>query len=136
MLLISRICITVAIILLFIAYINFAPTALSSSLVNDYTKNHFVREILFGSVLAGFTLYLAFQKIDYERWLRVMFFGSVVVLPFWVAAGFGWTTEGMQQAWQGEISPRSAYLLHGTQTAFFYIGTILMYVVIRSSERP
>lgn len=134
MLIASRIFMTIAIFLLFIAYLNFAPTALSSSLVNDYTKNHFVREIMFGSVLAGFTLYLVYQKINIERWFKILFFGSVVVLPFWLAASFGWTTQGMQQAWQGEISPSSAYLLHGTQTALFYIGAGLMYLAIRAPE--
>jgi hypothetical protein len=134
MLITSKILMTVALLLLFFAYLNFAPTALSSSAIAGYTKNHFVREIVFGAVLAGLTLFLIYQQIDLRQWLIILFFGSVVVLPFWIAAMFGWTTEGMQQAWQGEISPRSAYILHGSQTALFYIGIALMYFSIPEAE--
>ena len=39
--------------LLFLAYSNFAPTALGSEQIAGYVKNHFVREIIYAPSLIG-----------------------------------------------------------------------------------
>jgi len=131
MLLISRILIIASISLIFVAYSNFAPMALGSEGVADYTKNHFVREIIFGLALATYTIYLAATATGISRCLGVAVMGSVVVFPFWIAAAMGWSTGGMELVWSTEIDSGTAYLLHGTQVVAFYLGLMLMIFAIR-----
>ena len=76
------------------------------------------------SALAIFPLY---QPMNFQQWILVAALGSIVVLPFWIAALFGWTTGGMQLAWQGEIEQLSACILHGSQTLIFFVGIVLLY---------
>ena len=111
---------------LFFAYLNFAPTSLSSSQIADYVKNHFVREMIFGIALTAWTIRLALQPLDVEGWKRVAGLGSVVVLPFWIASLFGWSTGGMAEVWGDAVPPAVTYALHGTQVACFYAGLFLL----------
>jgi len=123
---IGRLLVVVSIGLLFLAYSNFAPTALSSAKVADYVKNHFVREIIFGAALAAWTIRLALQPIDATRWRQIAVLGSIVILPFWVAALFGWSTGGIEEVWGESLGPGGAYALHGPQVVMFYLGLALL----------
>lgn len=123
-----------AIGLLFVAYSNFIPTVFPSELVADYVKNHFLREILFGSVLAVVAIVKIVQLKQNSSLLMPLFFGSVVVLPFWIASFFGWSTGGLSEVWGENLEPNSAYLLHGPQVAVFYIGMLLLLVGRKSTS--
>ena len=90
-------------------------------------KNHFVHEIIFGSVLSALAIFLLYQPMNFQQWILVAALGPIDVLQFWIAALFGWTIGGMQLAWQGEIESRSAYILHGSQTLIFFVGIVLPY---------
>lgn len=122
----GRVLVIGALALIFLAYSNFAPTALSSELIADYVKNHFVREILFGLVLASWAIYLTMRDLTPSRFRMIAFLGTVVVSPFWIAAAFGWSTGGLAEVWGGEIDAGAAYMLHGTQTAAFGLGLVLI----------
>ena len=52
--------------------------------------------------------------------------GSIVVLPFWLAALLGWSVGGLGEVWGDAIGPESAYALHGSQIALFYSGLALL----------
>lgn len=114
--------------LLFVAYFNFGRTALSSPRVADYVKNHFVREIMFGAVLASLVIALALRPLDQTTWLELAGVGSTVVLPFWIATMFGWSSGGMSEVWGESIGVRAAYAIHGAQTAAFYVSLALLWV--------
>lgn len=120
----TLICLSLA--LLFLAYSNFAPTALGSDQIADYVKNHFVREMIFGAVLAGVSIWLT-VKLQTQKdlgWLAV--FASITVLPFWIAAGLGWSTGGIVEVWGDAIDPGAAYVLHGTQVGLLYLGIVVL----------
>ena len=53
--------------------------------------------------MSALAIFLLYQPMTFQQWILVAALGSIVVLPFWIAALFGWTTGGMQLAWQGEI---------------------------------
>jgi hypothetical protein len=118
--------------LLFVAYLNFVPTALSSGQVADYVKNHFVREIIFGVFLAGWTIRLALQPVHSLRLGLLGVIGSVVILPFWIASLAGWSVGGMSEVWGDAIGPEAAYLLHGSQVVMFYLGLGLVWYARRA----
>jgi hypothetical protein len=124
---IGRVLVIASIGLLMLAYSNFAPTALSSAMIADYVKNHFVREMIFGVALAVWTIRLALGPIDAARWKQIALIGSIVVLPFWVASLFGWSVGGMSEVWGGSMGPGSAYALHGPQVVMFYLGLALLW---------
>lgn len=113
--------------LLFLAYSNFLPTSVSSALIADYVKNHFVREVIFGVALTAIAIRLAWRAVDMPGWLAAAMTGSIVVLPFWVAFAFGWSTGGLAEVWGGQINEASAYWLHGGQVIGFYLGIALMW---------
>ena len=69
--------------------------------------------------MSALAIFLLYQPMNFQQWILVAALGSIVVLPFWIAALFGWTTGGMQLAWQGEIEQLSACILHGSQTLIF-----------------
>lgn len=121
--------------LLFVAYLNFIPTALSSDQVADYVKNHFVREIIFGVFLAAWSVRLALLPADTLRLGLLCVTGSVVVLPFWIAFLAGWSVGGMSEVWGDAIGPEAAYLLHGSQVLIFYLGLGLIWFGRRGSRR-
>jgi hypothetical protein len=112
--------------LLFLAYANFAPTALASASVADYVKNHFVREIIFGIALAAWTIRVALQPMSTRRWTQLAVLGSIVILPFWISLLFGWSVSGMEEVWGGSVGAGSAYALHGSQVVLFYVGLALL----------
>ncbi len=114
--------------LIFLAYSNFAPTALSSDLIADYVKNHFMREIIFGLFLATVTIVLIIRANTRNAIPQILVGGSVVILPFWIAFLFGWSTGGMTDVWGDSIDANAAYMLHGTQMVGFYLGLALMWM--------
>lgn len=124
---IGRILVISGLGLIFVAYANFAPTALSSAKVADYVKNHFVREMIFGIALATWTIRLALQPMDRSRWTQLAVAGSIVILPFWVSLLFGWSVGGMDEVWGRSMGPGSAYALHGSQVFTFYLGLALLW---------
>jgi hypothetical protein len=112
---------------MFLAYSNFAPTALSSDGIADYVKNHFFREMIFGTALAVWTIKTALQPVNTTNLIRLLLLGSIVVLPFWVASLFGWSTGGIEEVWGDSLRPNGAYFLHGPQTAMFFAGIALLW---------
>lgn len=131
----GRVLVIAGISLLFVAYANFVPTALSSELVADYVKNHFVREILFGIFLAAWTIRLALQPVNARGISILAAIGSIVVLPFWIASLFGWSVGGMSEVWGDAIGPEAAYLLHGSQVVMFYLGLVLLWLGRSPTDR-
>ena len=127
MILTGRVLTITSVSLLFLAYSNFAPNALTSDIV-PYLKNHLIREFVFGVSLTVFTIYLATRPPSYRRCHLVFLVGSIVVLPFWIGAAFGFVTQGMEQAWQGNADSTTAYLLHGPQVVLFYCGCACLYI--------
>lgn len=115
-----------ALSLIFLAYSNFVSTSLSSEMIADYVENHFVREVIFGIALAVMAVWSCWKAEDMQQYTRTAILGSIVVLPFWIATLFGWSTDGLSDVWGGDISNQSAYALHGTQVVTFYIGLVLM----------
>jgi hypothetical protein len=71
-------------------------------------KNHFLREIIFGTPIAIWTLRLALQPMNSENWLQLALAGSIVVLPFWIAWTFGWFAGGMAEVWSGKVDTNGA----------------------------
>lgn len=126
---IGRVIVIVALALLFFAYSNFLPTSLSNDLIADYVKNHFIREVIFGVVLAAMTIRLSWRAQSKQEWFALGALGSIVILPFWIASLFGWSTGGLAEIWGGAIDEKGAYYLHGPQVVGFYLGWILMYPV-------
>lgn len=118
--------ICLAIALLFGAYANFAPTALGSDLIAGYVKNHFVREIIFGIALAAITISLTVSARSKSDVLKIGLMGSIVVLPFWIAAALGWSTGGLEEVWGGRINANAAYMLHASQVFLFYCGVAIL----------
>jgi len=55
----GQVLVILALSLLFLAYSNFAPTALQNENIVGYVKNHFVREIIFGIALTIWAIKLA-----------------------------------------------------------------------------
>jgi uncharacterized membrane protein len=123
---IGRILVIIAIGGLFMAYALFIPTAFSHETIADYIKNHFVREIVFGSALAIMTIFLALKPTTKSSLKSIAVLGSVIVLPFWFGSLFGWSTGDMSAVWGQEMVPKDAYMYHGSQTLLFYLGVALM----------
>lgn len=123
---IGRVIVILALSLLFFAYSNFLPTSLSSDLIADYVKNHFIREVIFGAVLAAIAIKLSLRVKTMKQWTRLAAIGSVVVLPFWVGFVLGWATDGLSEVWGGAIDENGAFLLHIPQVVGFYVGLALM----------
>lgn len=129
----GKILVIAGIALMFLAYSNFVPTSLSTPKLADYIKNHFVREVIFGLALACLTIYLTVIAADPSDWIKVAALGSIVVLPFWIASLFGWSTGGLHEVWGENINPRAAYVLHGAQVALFYGGLVILFFGVRNT---
>lgn len=125
---IGRILVILSLSLLFLAYSNFAPTALQSDTIEGYVKNHFVREIIFGIALTVWAIKLALQPITTLPFKQLALIGSIVIFPFWIAVLFGWSTQGLAKVWGGAINESAAYMLHGTQVGLFLLGLLLIYL--------
>lgn len=124
---IGRVLVILALALLFFAYSNFLPTSLSNDLIADYVKNHFIREVIFGTVLAALAIRLSYRMQSTREWIALGVMGSIVVLPFWIGMLLGWSTGGLTEIWGGAIDENGAYYLHGPQVVGFYVGWLLMY---------
>jgi len=132
MIILGKTFICVSIGLIFVAYLNFVPTAFRSELIADYVKNHFVREVIFGLGLAVFTIRSALSASSLSQLRLVAVFGSIVVWPFWIASWLGWSTGGLSEVWGGRIDPSAAYLLHGSQALLFVFGLAILALALRS----
>ncbi|MCF6433732.1 hypothetical protein [Leisingera sp. MMG026] len=131
MTLLGRILIISGISFMFIAYSQFIPTSLSTPLIADYVKNHFIREVTFGLTLASITIYFTFKAQTLQDWRRVSILGTIVVIPFWVAWTFGWSTGGISEVWGDSISPNGAYMIHVPQITLFFSGLAVLFFSLR-----
>ena len=120
-----------SIALIFLTYSNFGPTALASDQIADYVKNHFVREIIFGWALAALTIRKSISAESRGQLLEVALWGSIVVLPFWIANLFGWSVGGLTEVWGASIRADDAFVVHGAQVALFYTGLAFMVAGLR-----
>ncbi len=134
MLITGRILIILAVLMMFGAYFNFAPTALSSDQIADYVKNHFVREMIFGSTLSIIVIRKVCNPINMVQVKKIVILGSAVILPFWIAVALGWSTEGIDRIWRGEISSTAAFALHIPQTLIFIVGVSLLCLSQRNAN--
>jgi len=123
---IGRVLVILGLSLLFVAYSNFLPTALSSELIADYVKNHFIRQVIFGSTLTALAIKLSLRVETMKQWITLATIGSIVVLPFWIGLSLGWATDGIAEVWGEAINENGAFMLHGPQVSLFYIGLLLM----------
>ncbi|GEM_PF-3479761 len=123
----GKTCILIAIGLLFIAYSIFIPTAFASETIGDYIKNHFIREIIFGLTLTGWTLWITLKHRPGNPITFIALLGSAIVLPFWIGTLLGWSTGDMAAVWEGAMTPQSAYLYHSGQVFLFYIGLAFLW---------
>jgi hypothetical protein len=48
--------------------------------------------------MSALAIFLLYQPVNFQQWILVSALGSIVILPFRIAALFGWTTGGMQLA--------------------------------------
>lgn len=131
----GRILVISGVLFMFIAYSQFIPTSLSTPLIADYIKNHFIREVTFGLTLACLTIYFTAIAKTLSDWRRVAILGSIVVLPFWVAWSFGWSTGGISDVWGDAISPNGAYSIHVPQIFLFYSGLLVLYIGLRKRSK-
>lgn len=122
----GQILIILSLSLLFLAYSNFGPTALTNERIVGYVKNHFVREIIFGLALTIWTIKLTLLPKDKLPFNQVAILGSVVVFPFWIAFLFGWSDQGLAEIWGKAIDSNTAYILHTSQVVLFLIGLLLI----------
>jgi len=120
-----------SIALMYVAYSQFLPMALSSDQLPDYIKNHFVREIIFGIALSVIVIVRTCSASSQTHVWKIGVLGSIVVLPFWVATVFGWSTDGLAEVWGEKIKPDAVYILHGTQVVTFYLGLVILKLSIR-----
>jgi len=88
--------------------------------------------VIFGLALAVTTILLTLWTTGPEQWVRVAILGSIVVLPFWLGAIFGWSTGGLAEVWDGAIEAQTAYRFHTVQTVLFYLGLGVLYAGVKS----
>lgn len=119
--------------LIFLAYANFLPASLRNADIPDYVKNHFVREVVFGLTLAVLAIGSIYLWTPGDSLLWPALLGTVVVIPFWIAWAFGWSTGGLSDIWGGAINARGAYMLHVPQVALFFIGMALLFFAARNA---
>ncbi len=123
---IGQILVILSLSLLFLAYANFAPTALQNENIVGYVKNHFVREIIFGIALTIWTIKLTLLPKEKLPFKQLVIFGSVVIFPFWIAYFLGWSDQGLAEIWGKAINSQAAYILHGSQVILFLLGLLLI----------
>jgi len=123
---IGQILVILSLSLLFLAYSNFAPTALQNENIVGYVKNHFVREIIFGIALTIWTIKLTLLPKEKLPFKQVAILGSVIIFPFWIAFLLGWSDQGLAEIWGKAINSEAAYILHGSQVGLFLIGLLFI----------
>ena len=116
------------------AYSNFLPTSLSSDLLPDYIKNHFIREVTFGLTLVGFTVFTITRPLTQKTFRTIALLGSAVVVPFWIAWTFGWSVGGMEAVWGEAIDASGAYMIHVPQASLFFIGLAFLWAELRKQN--
>lgn len=111
----------------FYSFVRFGPAALGSPDLTDYTKNHIVRELMFGSGLGVYVIMLCAVGRNLRDYWVTLAFAALIVAVFWVGAFSGYGTDGMEQVWQAMgVTSRDAYVFHVPQTVVFVIGALLM----------
>lgn len=126
---IGQILVILSLSLLFLAYSNFAPTALQNENIVGYVKNHFVREIIFGIALTIWAIKLALLPKEELPFKQLVIMGSVIIFPFWIAFFLGWSDQGLAEIWGKAINTQAAYILHTSQVVLFLVGLVLMRLV-------
>lgn len=111
----------------FYSFVRFGPAALGSADLADYTKNHIVRELVFGCGLGMYVILLCAVGRSLRDYWATLVLGALIAIVFWVGTVSGYGTDGMGQVWQGlEVTSRDAYNFHVPQTVLFVIGALLM----------
>ena len=111
----------------FYSFVRFGPAALGSPDLEDYTKNHIVRELVFGSGLGIYVILLCTIGRGVRDYWVTLALGALIAVVFWVGTVSGYGTDGMGQVWQGmAVTSRDAYNFHVPQTVLFVIGALLM----------
>lgn len=75
------------------------PAALGTPNLTDYSKNHIVRELMFGAGLALYVIYLCATGRSVRDYWTILALGTLVVMVFWSArwrasASRAWTRSG------------------------------------------
>ncbi len=130
---IGKIITGLAIVSLFISYTQLIPVAFTNESLADYIQNHMIREIIFGSTLAIWTLLFLFKPLSHHTFKYIAILGSVIVLPFWVGFLFGWSTDGIDAVWGDSVAPKASYIYHAVQTVIFYLGLLLLWTQCRKT---
>lgn len=104
----------------------FMPAALGTPNLTDYSKNHIVRELLFGAGLALYVIYLCAAGRSVRDCWTILTLGALVVMVFWVGSWAGFGLEGLDQIWQGRVTAADAYGFHVPQTVIFLAGALLL----------
>lgn len=112
---------------IFYSFIRFGPAALGSPDLADYTKNHIVRELAFGSGLGVYVILLCVVGRGLRDYWVTLALAALIAVVFWVGAASGYGTDGMEQVWQGiGVTSRDAYDFHVPHTLVFVAGALLM----------
>lgn len=111
----------------FYSFVRFGPAALASPDLTDYTKNHIVRELVFGSGLGVHVILLCLVGRSLRDYWVTLALAALIATAFWMGAVSGYGTDGMDQVWQGAgVTSRDAYAFHIPHTVVFVIGALLM----------
>lgn len=111
----------------FYSFVRFGPAALGSPGLTDYTKNHIVRELVFGSGLGLYAILLCLVGRSRRDYWATLALAALISIVFWVGTVSGYGTGGMDQIWQSMgVTSRDAYVFHIPQTVLFVIGALLM----------
>ena len=111
----------------FYSFVRFGPAALGSPDLTDYTKNHIVRELVFGSGLGIYVILLCLVGRSRRDYWATLVLAALIAVVFWMGTMSGFGTDGMDQVWQGmNVTGRDAYVFHVPQTVVFVIGALLM----------
>lgn len=117
------------------SWLRFAPAALGSPDLTPYTKNHIVRELIFGGSLSAYVIFLCAAGRGVRDYWITLCLGAVIVAVFWVGAWTGFGLDGLDQIWQGGVTRADAYRFHVPQTVVFLLGAVLMVRPV-GSRRP
>ena len=111
----------------FYSFVRFGPAALGSPDLTDYTKNHIVRELVFGSGLGIYVILLCVVGRSVRDYWATLALAALISVVFWIGTWSGYGTDGMEQVWQAMgVTSQDAYNFHVPQTVVFVFGALLM----------
>jgi hypothetical protein len=124
-LLISRLFLTLTLILNIVSYFSWGTTVLPRADISDYIRNHAVREIVCGLVLTLTLLTAIWRPIRKEWALSLVALSGGSVLGFWIGLVALGGIEAIDTIFAGQ-TPTLAYALHVPQLVFWLIGGFLL----------